>query len=52
MKLNKYYLLGIAVNIIFCILPVYDTSNLYSWTQLGLAFTRSTPAFFNSIYPN
>jgi len=51
MKWNKYFLLGIAINIFLCILPVYTTSNVYAWTQLGLSFTRSAPVFIYNINP-
>jgi len=51
MKLNKYYLLGVAINTILFALPIYDTSNMFSWTQLGLSFTRSFPVLFDNINP-
>ena len=51
MKINKVILIGLLINVLFCILPIYDVSNIGIWTMLGLSFSRNIPPFFHTLNP-
>jgi hypothetical protein len=44
LKLKYYFLLGFAVNLIFTLIPIYDSFNMYSWIGLALSLHNSAPA--------
>ena len=48
---NKIFIFGVVIYLILSILPVYDTSNVTSWTQLSLSFNNNQPIFLSSLNP-
>lgn len=53
MRFSKSLILGIAVNIFFCLLPVYDTVNIFTALNLGaLSFHNAYPVFMKTTNPS